>query len=161
MKIFVTVGAQMPFDRLIMTVDDWAGTQLDVDAFAQVGPNSFKPTHMEWVEFIEPDDYRERVMKSDVLIAHAGMGSIITALQYGKPIVIFPRLGRLQETRNDHQVATTKRFATFDGVHAALDETELLIVLDALAELSVSLSVISSYASPELLNRISDFIKKS
>ena len=40
-----------------------------------------------------------------VVIAHDEMGSIITALEMGKPIVVMPRRAELGEHRNDHQVA--------------------------------------------------------
>ena len=34
--IFVTVGAQLPFDRLVDTVDAWAGRKGDTEVLAQI-----------------------------------------------------------------------------------------------------------------------------
>ena len=103
--IFVTVGAQMAFDRLVRTVDEWAATRGRKDVFAQIGPTEWRPRHIEWVAFLPPEDFRKRVADATMVVAHAGMGSIITALELGKPILVMPRRGHLQETRNDHQVA--------------------------------------------------------
>ncbi len=85
------------------------------------------------------------------------MGSIITALQYGKPIVIVPRQGKLNETRNDHQLATANRFAAFKGISVAGDEFELPGVLDKIIDIPSS-QPISKYASDELIKAISGFI---
>lgn len=35
--IFVTVGTQMPFDRLVEAVDQWASTRDRVNVFARSG----------------------------------------------------------------------------------------------------------------------------
>ena len=53
------------------------------------------------------------------------MGSIITALEVGKPIVILPRREHLNETRNDHQLASANQFSSRPGIIVALDETQL------------------------------------
>ena len=45
------------------------------------------------------------------IVAHAGMGTILTALEIGKPLLVMPRRAALGEHRNDHQLATARRFA--------------------------------------------------
>lgn len=158
MNIFVTVGAQIPFDRLIMAVDSWAvNYPAQHNVFAQIGEKGYCPAHFEFVELLEPPVFKQRVLWADVLVAHAGMGSILTALQYGKPILVMPRLGRLKETRNDHQVATAERMREMGKVAVAMDEDELPIKLDGLAALDKS-DLISDRASDELLSAIRSFI---
>ena len=157
MAIFVTVGAQMPFDRMVRAVDAWAGERGRSDVFAQIGPTDYRPAHIEWVEFIEPDEFRQRVAAADVLVAHAGMGSILTALEAGKPILVMPRRGDLRETRNDHQVATAERFREMGKVAVAMDEHELPARLDELDALPPT-ERIGSHASESLINAIRSFI---
>ena len=41
--IFVTVGGQTPFDRLVRTVDNWALQHACSDAFAQIGDTAWRP----------------------------------------------------------------------------------------------------------------------
>jgi UDP-N-acetylglucosamine transferase subunit ALG13 len=159
MNIFVTVGAQIPFDRLIASVDIWAANHsAGHRLFAQVGEHGFRPDHMEFAELLEPPEFQRRVLWADVLVAHAGMGSILTALQYGKPILVLPRQGRLKETRNDHQVATAVRFRAMNKVAVAMDETEIPAQLDGLASLGRA-EQISDRASDELLAAIRSFIQ--
>jgi UDP-N-acetylglucosamine transferase subunit ALG13 len=155
--ILVTVGAQMPFDRLVSAVDAWASRARDADVFAQIGPSRLEPRHVKWVKFLEPDDFRRRVEEARVVVAHAGMGTILTALEYGKPLVVMPRRGDLKETRNDHQVATAERFKALGHVHVALDETEVASWLDRVSDLAPTEAIRRS-ASPQLLAALREFV---
>ncbi len=156
--IFVTVGAQMPFDRLIAAVDRWARqTSRGEDVFAQVGDHIYRPSHIRYTKQLEPQAFRAKVESADLLVAHAGMGSILTALELGKPILVMPRRGDLKETRNDHQVATAKKLGAFGRVNVAMDEAELLEKLDQLNEISAA-QQIGPHASSDLLQAVRSFI---
>jgi UDP-N-acetylglucosamine transferase subunit ALG13 len=155
--IFVTVGAQMPFDRLLRVVDEWAGRQRDPDVFAQIGPSKMRPQHIRWSQFLDPEEFREKVRAADTIVAHAGMGSILSALEFGKPVVVMPRRGDLHETRNDHQFATARRLLAQGRVVVAFDEAHLVEKLDTLGNLSHS-QPIAPQASPLLLKAIRSFI---
>ena len=155
--IFVTVGYQMAFDRLIAAVDAWAGAHSEAEIFAQIGPSELEPKHMPFTEFMEPAEFQKRVEGCSVLVAHAGMGSILTALQYGKPILVMPRHAARNETRNDHQIATSQRLGSRPGIEVAMDESEIPRKLDLLANLERP-PKISSTASPELIERLARFV---
>lgn len=155
--IFVTVGAQMPFDRMVRAVDDWAGRKSRGDVFAQIGPTDWKPAHIGFTPFLDPPEFRRRVTEATAIVAHAGMGSIITALELGKPIVVMPRRGDLRETRNDHQVATAKQLVELGRVHAAFDENQLTDLLDRIDDMAASGSI-RAHASDELLDAVRAFI---
>jgi UDP-N-acetylglucosamine transferase subunit ALG13 len=155
--IFVTVGHQMPFDRLIRGVDEWAASNGRADVFAQVGSGEYVPRHIEHADKIDPEEFRRRMGEADAVVAHAGMGSILTALELGVPILVMPRLGRLMETRNDHQVATAERFREQGRIEVAMDETELPAALDRLTGVRRP-PTISAEASPELLSAVRGFI---
>lgn len=156
--IFVTVGSSEPFDRLICAVDEWAGLRGRGDVFAQVGRSRYRPRHIEAVQFLDPRDFRARVCSARVVVAHAGMGSIIMALEIGKPIVVMPRRAHLGETRSDHQFATAKQFAQRRQLAVAFDEQELIAKLDQ-AEMPREASQISGEASPLLISTIRAFIE--
>jgi UDP-N-acetylglucosamine transferase subunit ALG13 len=157
MKLFVTVGYQMSFDRLVIAVDEWAANRQKTDVFAQIGPTGTAPTHVDWVRFLEPNDFQRRIEECDAVVAHAGMGSILMALQYGKPILVIPRKGALKETRNDHQIATANRFAIGGHILVAMDEAQLPDKLDELCHCR-EMHRISNEASPELISAIREFI---
>jgi len=148
----------MPFDRLIGAVDDWAAKSRRHDVFAQVGEGGAEPAHLAYRQLLTPDEFEEKVAAADLLIAHAGMGSILTALRAGKPILVMPRLGDLRETRNDHQVATARRLGAMGKVAVAMDTEELLAKLDRLDELTAA-EAIGRYASAELLEEVGRFVR--
>jgi UDP-N-acetylglucosamine transferase subunit ALG13 len=173
--ILVTVGAQMPFDRLVRAVDGWAGArgcggnagESGGEVFAQIGPTPLRPRHLRWAHFLSPSEFRAKVQRATLLVAHAGMGSILTALEIGRPILVMPRRGDLHETRNDHQVATARRFAEQGRVSVAMDEYELVAHLDRLSTDAASppamleaptVPRISRFASAELIRAVREFI---
>lgn len=154
--IFVTVGAQMHFDRMIRAVDAWAAARGREDVFAQIGPAEYVPQHIEHTRFLEPPDFMRRYRAAKAIVAHAGTGSILQALELGKPILVMPRRAAMRETRNDHQVATAERFQRL-GVPVAWDEKDLAEQLDRIDSLAGDRKL-GPHASPELLGRLRRFI---
>lgn len=155
--IFVTVGHQMAFDRLVRAVDQWAGERGRNDIFAQIGDTAYRPEHIEFAAQVDPSEFRDLVAKADAVVAHAGTGTILTALELGTPVLVMPRHGAKMETRNDHQIATAERFRALDRVEVAMDEIELVERLDHLADLPER-GLISTTASEELIGAIRGFI---
>ncbi len=156
--IFVTVGAQMPFDRMIMAIDKWASHHPETDVIAQIGETEYAPKHLKWSTFFQPSEFKEAMQQSTAVVAHAGTGSIINALEYRKPILVMPRRADLNETRNDHQVATAKRFQSMKSIAVAFDENELAVQLEHLQTIKVGDEIISQ-ASPELLDCLRSFVQ--
>ena len=147
----------MPFDRLVKTVDQWASDRGRSDVFAQIGPTDYRPSKIQWTNILDPEEFKRRFEAAQVIVAHAGTGSIITALQLGKPILVMPRRAALRETRNDHQVATAEQFRRFDSVVVAWDEKELVSRLEGIEDLE-GRQAVGSHASPELVDAIRGFI---
>lgn len=155
--IFVTVGTELPFDRLLRAVDEWAAETGRKDVFAQIGQAAWRPRFIPYAEFLSPAEFNERFVASSVIVAHAGMGTILSALRYQKPILVMPRRAALQEQRNDHQLATAKQLLALGKINVAMDESELRTQLQRLHELPVR-SHTGAYASASLLAAIRDFI---
>ena len=162
--IFVTVGHELGFDRLIEAVDKYAENHPDLEIFAQIGEKtvgSYVPEYLEYSEFLTPSEFNGYFRKSAFVVAHAGMGSIITALMEGKPIAIMPRRGHLMETRNDHQVATAVKFDARPGIFVAKDEKEIPSVLNevgAWVSRNIEAESASPFADDSLIAAIRDFI---
>lgn len=155
--IFVTVGTQLAFDRLIEQVDKWAHVNPSVDVFSQIGPSGFQPSHIQYKDFISPQEAESFIKNAELIVSHAGMGTILTALRYQKPILILPRLASLGEHRNDHQLATAKWLGNRGGVHVAWNVEELSSLLNERAGFE-SGSQISDRASPLLIAKLREFI---
>lgn len=135
--ILVTVGTQIPFDRLVQYVDQWVSASKEKKVVvAQVGTSKFQSNNISVLQSVEPEQFEEYIKKCDFIISHAGMGSILTALRVKKPIVILPRKASLGEHRNDHQSATARSFSNVDGVYVAKTQEELISILNKSNELS-------------------------
>jgi UDP-N-acetylglucosamine transferase subunit ALG13 len=158
--IFATVGSQMPFDRLILALDEWAGMQGGaVNVLAQIGSSDLVVSNLKIVSSLSPGEFRESVKNAEIIVAHAGMGSVLTAMEFGKPLVVLPRLGARQETRNDHQVATAKWLAAKPGVYVAMSESELPAAIDRARNQAKATAEISRFASKELIGALKEFIE--
>lgn len=60
-----------------------------------------------------------------MIVAHAGIGTILSAKRWGKPLVILPRRHGLGEHRNDHQLATARQVESLPGIHVAWEAADL------------------------------------
>lgn len=103
--IFVSAGTQFPFDRLIEMADRLS-QETGAEVVAQAIPGKYKPKNFELLGIIPNEEYARLLAKCDMVLAHAGMGVIISAMRENKPIVVLPRLASLGEHRNEHQTST-------------------------------------------------------
>jgi len=122
--ILVTVGMQLGFDRLIRAMDDLA-PQLAAPVIAQIGKGTYQPRHMDTRVKIAPAEFERLVEQSQMIVSHAGIGTVLTAARFVKPIVLVPRRAALNEHRNDHQLATVRNLEGRPGILVAHDEGEL------------------------------------
>ncbi|WP_234397791.1 glycosyltransferase [Sneathiella glossodoripedis] len=161
----MTVGHELGFDRLIRAVDIWSQSQ-DVQVFGQLAeltPESYRPQNFDYVDYLGPTEYQKKFDQAELIISHAGMGTIITAQTTGKPLLIMPRRGQLKETRNDHQVATARKFCGKSGIFVADDETVFPNVIKVALEAvhTADRPSASEFAEPALLDALRHFIKEN
>ena len=79
---------------------------------------------------MSPTEYERRFEEADLIVGHAGMGTIIAALEVGKPLLMLPRLGSLKESRNDNQVGTARHFQSFALFEVVESESDIAERLD-------------------------------
>jgi UDP-N-acetylglucosamine transferase subunit ALG13 len=104
-RVVVFLGTDHhPFTRLVEWVDRWAGAHRDIPCFIQHGPAP-PPRHASGSAYVGVDELRSTVATADVIVGHAGPGTIIDALEAGRVPVVLPRLARFGEVVDDHQVA--------------------------------------------------------
>lgn len=120
--IFLTVGSQVPFDRLVKAVDR---PENKGRIFAQIGASEYEPQHIEFRKFLEKDAFDTTLADAEAIISHAGMGTIIQAVSLGKPLLVLPRLSEFNEVVNDHQVVTARTFAEKGYLLAAYSEADV------------------------------------
>lgn len=129
--IFVTVGTQLHFDRLVRMVDGWAAAHPEEDVFIQTGRGGYAVQHCRAKPFTEHDEWEHYFDTAERVISHAGVGTILKSLSCAKPLIVMPRIAALGEHRNDHQRATARRFASFSNIRFVEDEPELFEALNA------------------------------
>lgn len=161
--IFVTTGTQEPFDRLIRSVDQFAPNWNGEKVIAQAGAGEYKPENIEFRSYLSPVEYAEIFDKSRLIIAHAGTGTILSALINRKPILVLPRQASLGEHRNDHQIGTAKKFSDLGYVTVADDAEDLHRILARTNDYDFLLpsKLIGPFASLELLSDLEGFIRES
>jgi UDP-N-acetylglucosamine transferase subunit ALG13 len=157
--ILLTVGTQLPFDRLVTAVDTWAGHNLDQRIVAQIGPSRIVPKNFASMDFYDPGKFVSLQRECTVMVAHAGMGSIISAMQMGKPIVVMPRDHKRGEHRNGHQFATVEKFANRPGIYSARGETEVVSLLDRRQSLRPS-PPIEDQAPQDFIDSLSEYLHR-
>jgi UDP-N-acetylglucosamine transferase subunit ALG13 len=155
--IFVTVGTDLPFDRMVRVMDEWAGQNPQREIFAQIGVGGWQPLNIRFANFLQPLDFVEYFKAASVIISHAGMGTILSALHHRKPILVMPKRASLGEQRNEHQLATARHMMDMGCVNVAFDAMELREWLDRLDNLKRPRPIGVS-ASESLVQKLRDFI---
>lgn len=153
--IFATIGTQLPFPRLIDALNSLA-PDLSEPIIAQSGPVPGDWPHLDARPHLAPAEFDALFREARLIIAHAGIGSILSAKRHGKPLVIVPRRHALDEHRNDHQLATARQVANLPGIHVAWETDDLAALLRA-----PDLAPATNQPSPSheaLLDRLRGFI---
>jgi UDP-N-acetylglucosamine transferase subunit ALG13 len=144
--IFVTVGTQFPFDRLVEAIDLWSKENKDVAVFGQIGITKFQPQNIRFLSKMTSEAFGIEFQKAKVIVAHAGMGTIISSLLANKPIIIMPRDSNKNEHRNQHQFSTARKFSGYAGCYVAKDEYELVELLKNIDDLKGGVASSSNIA---------------
>jgi len=129
-RAVVTVGTQegYGFDRLYDAV---VPLLADCDEVLwQTGSQDVSGWGIEGRDRVPHDELNDAVREADVVIAHSGTGSAITAFEQGKFPILVPRLARHGEHVDDHQVQIARemerRGLAFMQTPEELDEGVLL-----------------------------------
>lgn len=126
MTTFVSVGnAVQPFGRLIDGVVAIC-EQLPGPLVIQHGHTPVEPCEgVETVPFLDMDSFAAHVSSAELLILHAGAGSLIHAIQAGKVPVVMPRRAVYHEHVDDHQVELSQALERERRVVVALEPDAL------------------------------------
>jgi len=161
--IFVTVGTQLPFDRLVKAMDRWAADHPDQKVIVQSAEGDYQPQHMHCEPYMAPDRYAEVLARCSQVVAHAGTGSILSAQELGKPLLIMPRDPKLREVRSDHQHSTAGKYARRAGILIAWETEDLATQLDALLTMALDgdLGEAEGAEAQGLNNAIAEFVEQA
>ncbi len=131
-RFLVTVGTDHhPFNRLISWTNDWLGQHPDkVQAFfVQSGAASIDPA-CPGSRFLEVDELTVLLDAADVIVCHGGPASIASAWMRGQLPIVVPRMARLGEHVDDHQVDFCRTVAELGRVRLAQTPEDFAGLLD-------------------------------
>lgn len=128
--IFVTTGTQLPFPRLVAAIAGLAG-ELGEEIVAQIGVDTGNYPGLTTHATLTPLAFKQNFEAARVIVSHAGVGTILSAKQARKPLILFPRRHALGEHRNDHQLATARQVEALPGLHVAWQVEDLLPLLQS------------------------------
>lgn len=130
--IFVILGTQdKRFTRLleaIQTKIDEGKIDSKEEIIVQAGSTRFVSEEMKIVDYMSVRKFEELIDKADVIICHAGVGTILTALKKNKKIIAAARLKQYGEHVNDHQLQILENF-TQEGYILALEDFDKIDIL--------------------------------
>jgi UDP-N-acetylglucosamine transferase subunit ALG13 len=152
--IFVTVGQMLGFDRFVRAMDGWAANNPQEQVFAQIGDGSYKPSTMKWVAKLSSKEFRRAARESELIVAHAGMGSFFVAMEAGKAIVMMPRHAELSEHTTDHQIHTLRWLRLKSGVFAADTDQDLPLAIEQARISNATKGAFQTYAPSDFTSRL-------
>lgn len=156
--IFVTVGSMLPFERMVRSVDLWASKNPQLPVFAQIGNGEYEPKHVEWARKVPGREYKARISESSLVVAHAGIGSIFTAYEFGKPLLLVPRYADTKEHTTDHQLHTAKFWRDKPNIVVAERDDVFDDKLEEALRMQTTDSSFSPFAPAPFLQRIREAI---
>lgn len=158
MTTFVSVGnATQSFSRLIEAVLKIA-PRLPQPVVMQHGNTLYKGAGCIAQPFMEMEAFGQIMAQAELLILHAGAGSVIHAIQMGKIPVVMPRRARYGEIIDDHQLEFSRALAQSGKIVIAEEPADLMA---AVAEAQDRQKVTQhSKHNPPLVGLISEVLRQ-
>lgn len=129
--VFVTVGTQdKEFRRIFEMVEEQINLgNITDEVIAQTGCTKFESDKMKVYNLMQKNEYMECMKNATIVIAHAGVGSIIDGLKLNKKLIVIPRLKEYGEHVNDHQLQILETFEKRGHILAVRNSNEFSEVL--------------------------------
>lgn len=110
--IFVTLGTQdKAFTRLLDAIEKQIENgNIKEEVIVQAGYTKYESKNMKIYKLISFDEFDSYMKKCDLLITHAGVGSIMTGLNNNKKVIAAARLKEFNEHTNNHQLDILREF---------------------------------------------------
>ena len=143
--VLVLLGTQNnDFSRLLKEVE----RNIDIgnikeEVIVQAGFTKYKSDKMKVFNMIPKNNLKKLVEQADLIITHAGVGSIEMSLEKNKKVIAVPRLKKFGEHVNDHQKDIEKRF----------NEKGFLIGIDNVSDLGQAITEAKTFKPVKYHNR--------
>ena len=111
--VFITLGTQgNQFPRCLQMVEELIDMVHPGHEFiAQIGNTEYKSNKIKVLEYVSETEFKRLIGEADVVITHAGSGSLFNAIKQGKKTIAVARLKKYKEMLNDHQTELVKKLS--------------------------------------------------
>lgn len=126
--IFITVGTQkFQFNRLLKEIDKLIeeGFIIAENVFAQTGSSTYIPQNYSFKAFLTKEELNKQIEANDLIITHAGTGSIINSIKSRKKVIGIPRDAKFGEHVDNHQYEIVEQFENSSMIMAVKNIEEL------------------------------------
>lgn len=151
--IFVTVGTHYQgFERLVRKMDEIAA-EIDEEVVMQTGYTEYQPQNAKWFRFKDYDEILDIYKSANIIVSHAGAGTLLDSLSFEKQIIVVPRLKKFNEHIDDQQLELAEALEN-SGRAAAVYDIEKL-------EEVINNTVLNTFNEPniKLSNFLEDYLK--
>ncbi|MBE5940673.1 MAG: capsular biosynthesis protein CpsG [Lachnospiraceae bacterium] len=128
MNILVTTGtgAEYQFERLLNIIDELCEEKvINSQQLVVQSTDRYKAKNYEIKDMMPQNEFDEIMKKADLIITHAGTGTVTKALKYSKKVIMFPRRAMYNEHMDDHQLDLCELFCNLNYAILATDKNEL------------------------------------
>ena len=129
--ILVMLGTQNnDFHRLLDEIErNIENGNSNEEVIVQAGFTKYKSNKMKIFDVTSKKNLEDLIKKADLIITHAGVGSIEMSLEQNKKVIAVPRLKKYKEHVNDHQKDIEGEFNKRGWIIGINDVSELGIAL--------------------------------
>lgn len=157
--LFATVGATLPFDRLVNLIEGAKASGLISESvIVQIGEGGREPAGMDVFETLSFDEVKAILRRASIVVCHGGTGSLITALREGCKVIAVPRRFDRGEHYDDHQSEITEVFKDRGLIQIADTPEEFEIALE---QARASLPVRATTDPSALIDYLKQWIAQS
>lgn len=130
--ILVILGTQnKQFTRLLGQIEELKRKKIiKGEIIVQSGHTKFESDLLELRPTIPHAEILKIIKKSDLVISHGGVGTIMDVLEKNKKIIVAPRLKKYNEHDNDHQLEIVDYFSKKGYILPLYEEDDLEQVLE-------------------------------
>ena len=155
--IFVILGTQdKEFTRLLKQVEkEIKKGNIKDKVIVQAGSTKYKSEYMEILDYISMNEFKNYIKKSDYIITHGGVGTILDALLLNKKIIAVPRLSIYKEHENDHQVQIIEEFSNMGYI---IDGSKLNKLDESIDKLNTFIPKEYKSNNKNIINLIENYI---
>jgi UDP-N-acetylglucosamine transferase subunit ALG13 len=116
--IFVTVGNSIKgveFHRLVREIDEIA-RGLNEEVVAQIGFIENPPKYVKSYDYLNYVEISSCFQRASMIVGQCGVGTVINALTFKKPIIVVPRSKAFGEHIDDHQMELAEKIRGMEGI---------------------------------------------